>query len=205
MISDEYVEIEFLYNINHLKNLENIFVYGLLSRNELKKSNCLNNEDISNSSVQSRRAKKRVDKEGHTLHDYANLYFDARNPMMYYEVCHVDINCLCVICVDKKVLDLKNTLVTDSNASKDMAMIMSPEEGVDLINFDKVKMRYWNHEDPSIKVENIGIKCAEVLVFNNIPKEYFKRIKVCTDIAKEKVESLNLGIKVEIDRDIFFK
>ena len=205
MISDEYIEIEFLYNINHLKNLENIFVYGLLSRNELKKSNFLNNEDISNSSVQNRRANKRIDKEGHTLHDYANLYFDARNPMMYYEVCHVDINCLCVICVDKKVLDLKNTLVTDSNASKDMAMIMSPEEGIELINFDKVKMRYWNHEDPSIKAENIGIKCAEVLVFNNIPKEYFKRIKVCTDIAKEKVESLNLGIKVEIDRDIFFR
>lgn len=36
--------------------------------------------------------------------------------MMYYEITNRNIDELCVICVDKKVLDLKGTIVTNSNA-----------------------------------------------------------------------------------------
>lgn len=35
LVSEKYTMIEFLYNINALKNLVNIFQYGLLSKNEL--------------------------------------------------------------------------------------------------------------------------------------------------------------------------
>lgn len=41
-------------------------------------------KDISLLGVQSRRAEVSFEKLGTKLHDYANLYFDARNPMMYY-------------------------------------------------------------------------------------------------------------------------
>lgn len=122
LASDEYFMIEFLYNINDLKNLISIFEHGLLSKNDMRKQGITNFVDLSNSKVQQRRSEKKVINHGY-LHDYASLYFDARNPMMYYEITNNNINELCVICVDKKVLDLEGTVVLDRNAAAEFAYI----------------------------------------------------------------------------------
>ena len=56
--------------------------------------------------VQAIRAAVRVpdgSKLGRPLHTYANLYFDARNPMMY--VRKHEHESTCVLCVDPAVLD----------------------------------------------------------------------------------------------------
>ena len=100
-ISDSYSCIECLYNINSLKNLKSIFDHGILSKNLLKK-NALLNEDLSNPSVQNRRECKMVPNH-RPLHDYANLYFDARNPMLYSLLLNRGVDELCVLCIDKKV------------------------------------------------------------------------------------------------------
>ena len=82
----------------------------------LLKKNALLNEDLSNPSVQNRRECKKVPNH-RPLHDYANLYFDARNPMLYYLLSQRGVDELCVLCIDKKVLDLPETVVTDRNAA----------------------------------------------------------------------------------------
>lgn len=51
MISDQYTMIEFLYNINNLKNLNSIFYHGILSHNLMKEKQ-IDHCDISNQSVQ---------------------------------------------------------------------------------------------------------------------------------------------------------
>ncbi len=48
------------------------------------------------------------------MHSYANLYFDARNPMMY---CLLDQPDLIVVRVSSEVLDIPNSVVTDGNAA----------------------------------------------------------------------------------------
>ena len=70
---------------------------GFFRKNDLKKHNMNNSVDISNPDVQKRRGNKNINNV--SLHDYASLYFDARNPMMYYEIAHNRLDELCVICV----------------------------------------------------------------------------------------------------------
>lgn len=154
--------------------------------------------------MQERRDNKRIPNHGE-LHDYANLYFDARNPMMFFLTKNKNIDELCVICVDKKVLDLEDTIVTDQNAARNLALFASPDEGIKFINFDKVKAVYWNEGNYNDCQNNKAIKCAKVLVLNKVPIEYLIKIKVCTELAKQKVKKLNLGVPVKIDRNMFFK
>lgn len=114
LISDSY-NIHFLFNINDLRNLDSIFQYGLLSKNE-KIKHGIHSVDLSNADVQRIRNNKRIPNHG-MLHDYANLYFNPRNPMMYYLINHKKLDDLCIICIDKRVLDLDGTVVSDRNAA----------------------------------------------------------------------------------------
>lgn len=201
--SEKYTRVDVLYNINDLNNILSIFKYGLLSKNNLRRRN-IKSVDLSNPEVQSLRARKLVVGR-FVLHDYANLYFDARNPMMYNVTKHSSIDDLCVICIDKRVLDLKNTVVTDRNAATELALFETPDKGLKFIDFNKVFAEFWTDSNPAIQSDKKAIKCAEVLVLNEVPVEYLIKIKVATLKAKKIVENLNLGVLVEIDSHIFFR
>ena len=201
-ISDSYSCIECLYNINSLKNLKSIFDHGILSINLLKK-NALLNEDLSNPSVQNRRECKMVPNH-RPLHDYANLYFDARNPMLYYLLSQRGVDELCVLCIDKKVLDLPETVVTDRNAAAELAVFISPDKAISQLDFQMIFAKYWNDEDVSRMVDKKQVKCAEVLVLDKVPVEYIISIKIGSRKAKEKVEELNFGVPVVLDEELFF-
>lgn len=201
-ISDSYSCIECLYNINSLKNLKSIFDHGILSKNLLKK-NALLNEDLSNPSVQNRRERKKVPNH-HPLHDYANLYFDARNPMLYSLLLNRGVDELCVLCIDKKVLDLPETVVTDRNAAAELAVFISPDKAISQLDFQMIFAKYWNDEDVSRMVDKKQVKCAEVLVLDKVPVEYIISIKIGSRKAKEKVEELNFGVPVVLDEELFF-
>lgn len=202
-ISEKYKKVQYLYNINSIKNLKSIFRLGLLSKNEVKKLDLRYVIDLSNIEVQSRRDNKKVPNYSF-LHDYANLYFDARNPMMYVQVKNENINHLCVICISKKVLDLEGTVVTDKNAASALSMFLTPKEALNELNFNEIFAQFWIDDNPRIMQERKSKKCAEVLVFNRIPVEYLIKIKVATNKAKILVEQLNLGVPVEIDKKMFF-
>lgn len=203
-VSEKYTRVQFLYNINSLKNLKSIFESGLLSKNQLKDSFARQSVDLSNPDVQNRRDHKEVANHGE-LHDYANLYFDARNPMMYYITCHQDIEDLCVICFHKKVLDLEGTIVTDRNAATELALFETPEQGLNNIDFDLVFAPVWNDPDYIKKANKKAIKCAEVLVWNKIPAEFVVKVKVATAEARRKAQNLWLPVPVEVDEYMFFK
>lgn len=123
LISESYSIVKFLFNINDLRNLKSIFQHGILSKNE-KLIRDISSTDLSNPDVQKRRDDKRIPNHG-MLHDYANLYFNPRNPMMYYLINHKKIDDLCIVCVDKRVLDLEGTVVSDRNAASELAAFES--------------------------------------------------------------------------------
>lgn len=191
-----------MYNINSLKNLKSIFDHGILSKNLLKK-NALLNEDLSNPPVQNRRERKKVPNH-RPLHDYANLYFDARNPMLYYLLSQRGVDKLCVLCIDKKVLDLPETVVTDRNAAAELAVFISPDKAISQLDFQMIFAKYWNDEDVSRMVDKKQVKCAEVLVLDKVPVEYIISIKIGSRKAKEKVEELNFGVPAVLDEELFF-
>ena len=75
-----YVPRRHLYNIVRMDKVSSILSKGIRSHNSMVSCS---HKDISFLGVQSRRAEVSFEKLGTKLHDYANLYFDARNPMMY--------------------------------------------------------------------------------------------------------------------------
>lgn len=135
LISESYSIVKFLFNINDLRNLKSIFQHGILSKNE-KLIRDISSTDLSNPDVQKRRDDKRIPNHG-MLHDYANLYFNPRNPMMYYLINHKKIDDLCIVCVDKRVLDLEGTVVSDRNAAQNWQLLNQLIKAKDILNFLK--------------------------------------------------------------------
>lgn len=134
------------------------------------------------------------------FHDYANLYFNPRNPMMYYLTKHQELDDLCIICIDKRVLDLKGTVISDRNVASELA-----DKGKRYINFTKIFSKYWISDNPLEQCENKQIQCAEVLVYNKVDTEYLIGVIVCNERAKQKIEDMNLNIKVTIRKEYFFQ
>ena len=188
LISESYSVVKFLFNINDLRNLKSIFQHGILSKNE-KLIRDISSTDLSNPDVQKRRDDKRI----------------PRNPMMYYLINHKKIDDLCIVCVDKRVLDLEGTVVSDRNAASELAAFESADKGKRYIKFSKVFAKYWTSDNPLEQYENKQIQCAEVLVLNKVPVEYLIGVIVCNENAKQKVEDLNLNIQVIIRKELFFQ
>ena len=112
MIRSEINEFHF---ITPISNLSSILEHGILSNQLASK---IRHETVALEEVQERRDKKSVP-GGLRLHHYANVYFDARNPMMYKRrLMHEQ---LCVISVNDSVLDLPDVVVSDCNAARDSA------------------------------------------------------------------------------------
>lgn len=202
MISDKYNIAKFLYNINSLRNLPSIFRHGILSKNDLLKLG-IKPIDLSNADVQSRRDNVTIPNYGY-LHDYANLYFNPRNPMMFYLLNHNKLDDLCIICVSKSVLDLSDTIVTDRNAAAASVVFLPPRLGYSQINFEKVFATFWYSPDPIEHNNNKLIECAEVLVLNCVPVEYIECIYVCTKDAKDMLDCLNFGVDIILKKEPFF-
>jgi hypothetical protein len=74
-------DISELYYITPINNVPSIIEYGILSRNKIIRDN-ISSHDISEEGVQDIRSGKKIPGTKNELHDYANLYFDAHNPML---------------------------------------------------------------------------------------------------------------------------
>jgi hypothetical protein len=53
---------------------------------------------------------------GRKLYDYVNIYLNARNPMLY--VLLDQQRKLCILRIEKRVLQLRNAIVSDRNAAR---------------------------------------------------------------------------------------
>lgn len=84
------------YNIMPIENMRSILINGILSHNNAKK---INHNSVAIQEVQDIRENIRVP-NGMYLHDYANLYFDACNPMMYKRRGHAEHLCILKISIE---------------------------------------------------------------------------------------------------------
>jgi hypothetical protein len=186
------------YLIVPIVNLPSIFQYGIMSHDECAK---LPHLSVANLSVQERRDHITVP-NGLPLHQYANLYFDARNPMMFVVTDGgKDTGSLCVLEISSEVLKIEGTVLTDMNAAKGkLVRYHSPSE-INLLPFDQIYARYWVNPDRSPNLELKGRKCAEILV----PKVVEARHIVAIHIARNNVQiHNNYGVPIYITPDLFF-
>lgn len=189
-----------LHYITPIGNVPSIIESGIFSRNKVIRDG-INNHDISMASVQDCRSGKKIPGTKNELHDYANLYFDAHNPMLSAR--RSRNNVICVLRIDNNILDLEGVIVTDKNAARE-CWFKPVDEGLPLIDASEVFAEYWTRSDDLIEEYRLkGIKCAEVLVLNCVIPKYISGAYVANTIALNSFKEI-ASIPVRINSSMFF-
>ena len=195
-------EIEEFHYITSLENLPSILNVGILSHN---KASQIAHSSVACEDVQLLRAIKCVP-GGLELHDYVNLYFHARNPMMYKDLREYGIPAadLCVLRISGEILDLSDVVITDRNAAVTGVAFYAVEEGLRRLKKAEVYARSWTHSDQLEYRRRKAIRCAEVLIPHCLPSGHIFGAHVSCAQNVPTVKALCSRLDVVISPDLFF-
>jgi TPR repeat protein len=178
--------IDALYHITHIDNVEDILNNGILSHTKAHKG--FNPEDISMPEAQQYRVKKEPI-YNHSIHDYAPLYIQPKNPMLF--VLKEKQSDLCILEVDINILRSDKFLFTDGNAASKATKFYKSSSDVNKIPIKVLEADYWNDfEDGKRK------RCAEVLIHSSIPTKYINTIHCFNHKTMNKLSYLNIDTQV---------
>ena len=200
----ERSNIKHLYYIVHLDNLPSILKLGIICHNKVGTKKIA---DVSNSDVQKRRAAVEVPGTNKPLHDFANLYFNPRNAMMFVRKdLHED---LCVLAVSSSIIDLPNAIITDGNAASGATIFLKASTGLSRLSHKGVMTKDWRDEDSIVMDEKRRVACAEILIPDRVDPGFFREIYVSCTATKTRVINLlgthNLSKHVVVNADMFFQ
>lgn len=189
---------KFFYNITPIENVASIMATGILSYN----NNHEEHISVADTDVQKRREAKIIP-GGRRLHDYANLYFDARNPMMYKrkEIAEQ----LCVLAIDYLILNVDGVVLSDCNAASSIAKFIEPSKLDDSFGFDEIYATDWNSAIPTEYLRKKSKKNAEVLVPDVVPPDYIVAGCVVNNHSKRLLMDSGFEKKIYIKPDLFFR
>ncbi len=139
--------------------------------------------------------------QGMKLHEYANLYFHARNPTLFER--QDEASALCVLRVSPEVLELPGTVLTDGDAASDYVRYLAPSQW-EVLDFDDIYATDWRHPgDPARSCLHKSRKCAEVLVPDRVEPRFLTGAYVVDPKAETLLKSSGFGLPVEIDPSLF--
>jgi len=190
-------EVKELHFITSIANLESILRRGILSHDGASK---INHQSVALQDVQERRRGKSVPNGGR-LHSYANLYFHARNPMMYRLV-RQGRDDLVVIRVSDAVLDLQDTVLTDGNAASAGTRFYPSPDGLANLSSELIVAKYWTDVNYWPDQEKKRARNAEVLVPNLVASRYIKGCYVDTSARRSHCRGVDI---VRVHKEIFFQ
>ena len=181
-----------------IANVASVMKYGLLSYERAKK---LKHRSVAMPDIQERRDKIRIP-GGRRLHHYANLYLDARNPMLFKR--KNEAGALCVLRISTQARCIEGVVFADRNASSNYVRFLAFNQ-VDLLNLEKIYSRDWRHPDDIIAYfRHKSVKCAEFLVPDRLPPEFITGAYVMNIMAKRRLRETGFTLPIIIDADLFF-
>ena len=181
-----------------IENIPSVMQRGILSHERAEK---LPHRSVAMQEMQDRRDLKHVP-GGLKLHQYANLYFHARNPMLYKR--QAEFSHLCVLQVSTTVLSLPHVVITDRNAAADFPLFLPPSQWRRL-DFDEILSMDWRDQDQFAYFRKKSRKCAEVLVPHVVEPRFITGARVIDQKARAKVFTLTSDLAVTIDPVLFFR
>jgi len=191
-------EVEQLFYLTHIDNLDSIMKKGILSHSKVQN---MPHKRIDMFEIQERRRIKRVS-GGEKLHDYANLYFSARNPMLYKRKDeHKDI---CVLRISKEVLKISGVVVTTGNAASDYTSFNPPESGIEKLDRKLIFAKKWTDDDPIVGCKKRTAKCAEILVPHYVPSSLIFGAYVSCKENQETLAKAYPSLQIELNLVVFF-
>lgn len=195
-------ELEELHYITPISNVPSICRFGILSYQRAEK---VRHESVAMKEIQDRRRKVVVPGGQRRLHEYANLYLCARNPMLFKRRDqHAE---LCVLRVSPAVLDLSGVVVTDGNASasRQYVRFAAAPDGLSVVDKDLTFAEDWTDSDPIQYYRRKSAKCAEVLVPDRVPPSFLMGVYVSCEESLAQFNSLDVSLPAAINRRLFFR
>jgi O-acetyl-ADP-ribose deacetylase (regulator of RNase III) len=185
--------IKSLYYITHINNLPSILKEGILSHKKVEELK-VTYQSVYDTGIVSRR-KDKPTPERNSLWEYANLYFQPRNPMMYRVIHEKEKRDIAIVGVKPEVLQVNGGLVTDGNAANDPTQFFSVTEGLKVLKnqWQIIQNDWWNDRDGSKRKI-----MSECLIPERIAPEFIHSIFVANYAAKERVESIITSAKVHV-------
>lgn len=187
-----------LHNIMPIGNMPLVMQHGLLSHDSASR---LPHGSVAMPRIQELRDQVQVP-GGLKLHQYANLYFHARNPMMSARRDqHAD---LCILRISPEVLKLAGVVLTDQNAASKYVRFYSPQQ-LALLPFDAIYALDWTHPDQITYWRRKSAKCAEVLVPGVVPSPLIMGAYVSGPAAHAAMLAQGWDRTLTIDPSLFFQ
>lgn len=183
------MHVKGLYYITHIDNLRSILQRGILSHQRIQDEG-IRFTPIYDEEIVVNRANVATP-NGKSLWSFANVYFQARNPMLYRVLIEKSANEIVVVAVRPDILNTMGMFITTGNAASPLSEILPAPAamkrlGKILRGTDK---DWWKIEDGS-KREIM----AECLIPEVIPPEFIQAIYVADHKTAEKVRSsLSVG------------
>jgi hypothetical protein len=193
-------EVKEFHYITPIKNVLSILEHGLLSHNKASK---FLHDDISMREIQDRRAKKQVP-AGLPLHDYVNVYFNARNKMMAKR--RPEHDRICVLRISREALHIPDAVIADQNASSDFALFLSSPAGLQKLHAEEIFVRSWKFPNDQIREWRLGsMVCAELLVPHSIDPTLILGAYVLDSAVRERFTALKTNVECGVNSDIFLR
>lgn len=188
-----------LHCIMPMVNVASVLAYGILSYERAAK---LPHHSVALPPVQERRDKKQV--PGRLkLHQYANLYFHARNPMLFKRRAEVDA--LCVLRVSMAVLELPDVVITGENAASDYVRFLAPTQWR-LLEWDDIFALDWRHPGDRVAYwRHRSRKCAEVLVPHQVEAQFVTGAYVVDAEAQARLAELGCTLPIDVNPVLSFR
>lgn len=182
-----------------MANIGSAMTQGILSYERAAK---LKHHSVAMQPVQDKRDQKHVP-GGLKLHQYANLYFHARNPMLFKR--RDEASALCVLRVSVEVLGLAGVVITDCNAASDYVRYLAPAQWA-LLNFDDIYALDWRHPNNAARYYQYrSRKCAEVLVPQKVDTSYLAGAYVVDAAAARQLSEAGFHWPVTLNPVLFFR
>lgn len=194
-------DIAELYFITDIANMPSILKHGILSHNLIAKKK-IQHSSVANVDVQGRRMNK-VIPGGKKLHDYANLYINARNPMLY--VLLPKQRDLCVLRISTDVLRGAGMIVSGENAARGWARFEPWPDGLNMIEKENIFRERWDVDDPFEKDRLKGLMCAEILVPDKVDSRCIQGAFVSCQESLDRLAGLCPGLSISLNKTLFFQ
>ncbi len=190
-----------LYYITHIDNLPSILEKGILCHSRVD-DKAISPTSIYDEEIISHRRDKTIG-DAKSLWEYANLYFNPRNPMLYRVKCEHEINDIAILVIALDIVNRSDLYITDGNAAHSDTCFFSTEKNRSKISLVRknANVKWWNKHDDSKRTI-----MAECLVPDRVSPEKIKRINVPSSNTKLKVEE-RIGTKLDVIVEpwLFFK
>lgn len=190
-----------LHYITAIDNLPSILAIGIVSHNRAQA--VVGHTSVADATVQARRRAVRVP-AGRPLHDFANLYFNARNPMLYVVCARGGYDQVCILRVSATALDLPGVVVADRNASSNYVRFSPPAAALPRMDGAMIYTQSWNHADPVEKDRRTSLICAEVLVPDVLPSSYISGAYVSCAESRTACAGIAPNLPVTVLPNFFF-